>query len=71
MPVSRVSKYIKGSTHLAINKILTFDEGPLELFIYLFIYITLPMNKQHITFTNIDNWQGTRYSLCQLQRPSI
>ena len=28
--------------------------------IYLFIYITLPMNKQHITFTNIDNWQGTR-----------
>ena len=39
--------------------------------IYLFIYLTLPMNKQHITFTNIDNWQGTRYSLRQLQRPSI
>ena len=43
----------------------------LVIFIYLFIYITLPMNKQHITFTNIDNWQGTRYSLRQLQRPSI
>ena len=42
-----------------------------NIFIYLFIYLTLPMNKQHITFTNIDNWQGTRYSLRQLQRPSI
>ena len=36
----------------------------------LFIGIILPMNKQHITYTNIDNWQGTRYSLRQLQQPS-
>ena len=50
-----------------------FDHFILQqiVFIYLFIYLTLPMNKQHITFTNIDNWQGTRYSLRQLQRPSI
>ena len=47
------------------------NDFPFVIFIYLFIYLTLPMNKQHITFTNIDNWQGTRYSLRQLQRPSI
>ena len=37
----------------------------------LFIGINLPMNKQHITYTNIDNWQGTRYSFIRQIRTHI
>ena len=39
--------------------------------IYLFIYLTLPIiyNIYIQELHTMDKWQGTRYSLRQLQRP--
>ena len=40
------------------------------LFIYSFIYLTLPIIYIYIQeLHTMDKWQGTRYSLRQLQRP--
>ena len=59
-------KAIKGNEGNIINHTLVLKKiikgmntyTPKFGFSPLFIYQTLPMKKQHITYTNIDNWQG-------------